>query len=45
MCALCAAKSNLINIMLIYQENPAGVRPAGSVNKAAPLYFVNRGGM
>jgi hypothetical protein len=32
------AKFHLINISLIDRENLAGLRPAGAVNKTAPLY-------
>jgi hypothetical protein len=36
--AMTAAKIHLINIPLIYWEDLAGLRPAGPINKAAPLF-------
>jgi hypothetical protein len=36
--ALTAAQFHLINIPPIYWEDLAGLRPAGAINKAAPLF-------
>jgi hypothetical protein len=42
--ALTAAQFNLTNIPPIYWEDLAGLRPAGAINKAAPLFCQHRTG-